>query len=186
MAKKPKEAVETKLERIVRYCNTGLEVKYDPEVHPKLLVDIFTEGQDICSFCVEAEVVAATFHRWVHQHEEFRIAYAHAKEVAYQWWMRKGIEGMSTPGFNHAVWNIFMRNRFGYTDVRKLKVKNIHKAKSATERHDCVTKMIGGGEVTASEANALANFVKTGAEINQMTNVVADVEKLKESLLVKK
>ena len=63
--------------------------KYNAEIHIPLLHKLFAEGKAIANFCVEADIVLATFHAWAEKYREFGEAYEMAALSAEIYWHAK-------------------------------------------------------------------------------------------------
>lgn len=168
-----------KITQIAKRMINGLEIKYDPQVHIPLLLDLFSEGKDIAAFCYEAEIGRSTFHFWCHEHPAFQRAYIFAREAAHAWWEDIAQQNISGKEFNTTYWSMIMRNRFGYTEHRKIRIDGFKTAKNFKEQHQVLVQLLADGEASAPEANHLASFIMQGAKIDEMTEMKEDVEKLK-------
>lgn len=188
MAKKPKIDLAEKpgLERVKRYTINKLEIKYDPAYHISLLFDTFSEGKTVAEFCAEAEICRATFYNWLNEHSEFSRAYDKARMFAQAHWELYGRTGALLPGFNTTYWSMVMRNRFGYTEHRRLQIPGLKKAKDFTAQHRCLLNHIAEGDLTASEAGNLSNLILSGAKIDELTTMKQDVDMLKKVIEGKK
>lgn len=155
-------------DRILR----GKQVKYDKSFHVPLLVSLFSAGHDIASFCSRAGMARSTFFEWKEHHKEFAEAYAIAKERSREYFEITGMKGMQDPGnFNCNAWSMQMRNRFGYTDKRKIQIKNFDKAKNANEQIKKIAKEISQGTLTDTEASNLTNIVVATIKIDEHTTL---------------
>lgn len=167
-------------ERIAARIIKGLEVKYDPNRHCPMLIKIFTTGGEICHFCSDAEIVRSTFFEWVNKHKEFELAYNMAREKAYKFWMELTPNKMMEDNmerFNFNVWRTVMRNRFGFTEHRKIALPRLKSCKSHQARIDCIVDYISEGELTAQESTHLANLILAALKVDENTNLQERLEK---------
>ena len=145
-----------------------MNYKYDKK-YPALLIKIFESGGGVCNFCVKVKIGRQTFYDWINANPEFAEAYQYAKEIQEALLVQAGQEGMlENPNFNAKIWEIFMRNKCGYTDTRKLKA-DLTKSKDYNEQLAVVRGDIAKGKLTANEAKALIDVVATGAKIHEVT-----------------
>ena len=63
----------------VKFHSVGYPTKYDKEKHIALIYDVFSEGEGVAAFLVEASISKQTFYNWLKAHKEFSSAY----EIAF-------------------------------------------------------------------------------------------------------
>ncbi len=178
----PNESIEDKAVRISKRILSGCPVKYRPDYHIPMLISLFTLGNDIACFCSAAEVSRKTFDNWVNSFPDFNEAYETGLEMANLFWEKYADTHGDSPDFNTKLWSIKMRNRFGYTDQRKLKIKALKNAKNAKEQMDCIVEEISEGRLTGSETNQLGSFIKTAIDVDTHIEVKKDIKALQERL----
>ena len=174
---------EANARRLYEKIATGAQTTYNAKEHIPLLLDIFSQGRDIAAFCVASEISRVCFHSWVKKYKDFTAAYESAKEMACDHFERLGEERLGDPGFNLGLWSLMMRNRFGYTNERKVKLAKMRAAKSAMEQFNVIKDEVSDGTLTASEVTHMGNFVATGAKIDEFTVMKKEVEELKDIVL---
>jgi len=158
-----------------------MQSKYKSE-YPELLIKTFEGMGDICHFCVKVKIGRATFYEWLKAHPEFAEAYSKCQEIQEVLLMDAGIKGMQYGSdFNYSAWQLFMRNKCGYTAERRVKL-NLRACKTADEKVKVVEDEVSDGKFTASEARALTEMVNTSASIHEKTEVAKDVEELKATI----
>ena len=182
MTYKPSEWAIARAERI----RSGVKTKYNADIHIGMLLDKFSVGEDISSFCADAEINKATFHRWVEEFKEFALAYDDAKDLAQTWLEQIGRNGLHNRDFNAAHWSVIMRNRCGYTATRKIKINGFDKAKTHNERVGIIHKGMAEGLYASDEIKALTGVISDGAKIDEITAQAADIEMIKETIAKKK
>jgi hypothetical protein len=155
---------------------SGQETIYDPEYHIPLLIDLFEEGKDIYNFCAIAEISDTCFRKWRKRYKAFEEAYEYALQLAHCAWTRFALTGL----VDSKIWHTIMKNRFGYTDSRRLKLKLLQKAESFDSQFDAVKSEVCEGNISIQEALHLSGMIATGSQIHQGTKLAEDVEKLKE------
>lgn len=176
----------TKPQRIAARIINGLEVKYDKNIHIPMLIEVFDKGLDIAAFCSNAEISSRCFHLWVQKHKEFKEAYEIAREIAHAWWSNQAKMSLvmhQGASFDTKLWSIIMRNRFGHTEHRKVKVSSLLKAKTFSEQFQCIIKELSEGTITTKEAGELVGTIATGARIDEVTKLQDQVYMLEEALV---
>jgi hypothetical protein len=141
---------------------------------------MFTDGNDIGQYCAEAGISETAFYGWRKRYKDFECAFGIAHKLAHKWWMNCGRSGMDSKEFNSRLWQIVMKNRFGYTDARKLRVRKIRAAKTFDAQYDVVKNEISEGTLTGQEALQLTTMIATGAKIHECTTLADEVKLLKE------
>ena len=178
----PNESVENKALRMANRILMGRPVHYRPDYHLPLLISLFCRGDDISAFCAAAEVSKKTFDNWVNNYPEFNEAYEEGLQLAKLFWEKYADTQADNPDFNTKLWSIKMRNRFDYTDQRKLRIKALRHAKTAKEQMNCISEEISEGRLTGAETNQLSSFVKTSIEVDVHDEVKKDIKGIQDRL----
>jgi hypothetical protein len=163
----------------------GYKSKFDPDIHIPMLMEHFAEGKDVMSFCATAEMCRDNFYEWIDNYPEFSKAYDQAKDLAFRWFEKQAKDGMTAQYFNQSLWSLMMKNRFGYTTERKIRIKKLKDAETPMEQFKVIKEEVAEGNLTASETTNMATFVATGATILEKTEVVKRLESIEERLLSK-
>lgn len=153
--------------------------KYDADYHIPLLIDVFSRGQSIATFCAEAFIVRSTFHQWVIDHPEFGQAYQFANEVSCATWEHEGQRCYLNPGFNATYWSMVMRNRHNYTEHRRITLPALEEATTYTEQQNVIKRALARGDITPQECNQLSAFVMNGARIDELTTMRQELDEVK-------
>jgi hypothetical protein len=182
---KPKEfQVCDKVQRMADRIINGLEIKYDPMIHIPMLLKVFKEGYNVCTFCADAEICRRTFYKWVDKHPEFDKSYVVAKALAQDNWEKKPPKDlMQEEGdgkFNDKLYWGIMKSRFGYTDSRVLDLPKLRQCKNPQEQIDCLIDYISKGTLTAQEGQVLSSLVQTALKVEENTELKAKIEELEE------
>jgi hypothetical protein len=80
---------------------------------------IMCEGGSKAEVCAEIGISFPTFYRWLEDHEFFSEAVTHGETLSQAWFERVGRKGMFVPGFQGNIWQLHMRNRFGWAGQDK-------------------------------------------------------------------
>ena len=91
----------------------GRPTKYKKE-YCTLVVERMMDGASIAEVCAEIGIVYDTFRDWRKGHEEFSVAVKKGLEFSRAWWEKKGRVGLHDGTFNHVLWFMNMKNRFGH------------------------------------------------------------------------
>ena len=85
---------------------------YRPEYCERVL-EFGREGMSVVEMAAEIGVSRnALEERWPQAHEEFREAFARARELSQAWWERQGRVGLTAERFNAQVYSRSMAARF--------------------------------------------------------------------------
>ncbi len=143
------------------------------------LIELFKKGGGRENFCAQEGISEPTFTAWLKKHEDFEIAYDIAKQKAHAWFMDKALSHLeeensakeTTVTLNTRLWSMIMRNRFGFTEHRKVKIPGIGKAKNFGEQMKAILNELGNGNLTASEANQLSKLIEVGIKVYEVTEI---------------
>ncbi len=158
------------------------QTKYKPTM-PAELIEMFSRGKEKCHFCAKHNISLTAFDNWVKEKPEFAEAYEIGK-VKAESFLRdiadsQLIEHHEGSKLNTKLWSMLMRNRFGMTEHRKLKMLGIDKAKSAVAQMKIVLAELSKGNLTGSEAHEVARLIETGIKVFEATELekrVAEIE----------
>lgn len=182
MARRSKDLNEPDFVEITKNIIQGKSSKYEQEYHCELLIRLFSEGNDTSAFCSQSNITRPTFYNWIDKYPAFKESYEIAKEKARTWFETAGRRGMLDPlNFNVTAWSIQMRNRFGTTEHRKVKVP-LDENKSLMENMAEIFKMTNKGELTGKELNEFSNLLLSAAKLYESTEVKNRLEKLEEDM----
>jgi len=165
---------QKEVQAAAEHCLGNKKTKYNPDVHIPLLMQLFAEGKSIAEFCFKALVTQKTFHQWVNTHPLFETAYELALCAAQVVWDFKG----ENKEINTAAWTIIMKNRFSYSEERKLSIPKIKGAKTFDEHYKIIMEHLADGNLTGKEANQLAALLASGLKIVQGEEIQAIKEEM--------
>jgi hypothetical protein len=175
---KKKEPV--KYRRIAAKVLGGIDTKYKKEEHIPLLIELFSEGKAVCNFCAAAEVAQSTFYDWLDKNEEFAKAYAIAKQLAFEWWMDRAAVNLMEADkekFNAKLWQVMMRNRFGFSANRAVELPLLKKCKGPAEQLQCIINYVSNGDINPQESQQLAALIMAALKVDEHTEVKERLEK---------
>ncbi len=160
-------------------------LKYDKDKHPDELIKTFTDGDYYAQFCADHDIGERTFFEWLDKHKEFADAYEVAKMKGRAWWERRGKTGLSQENFSATAWSMTMRNRFGYTEHRRVGVKGLDKAKDALAKMLLLEGEVSKGNLTGAELSHLSGLIESGVRVSQNTKMEEDIALIKTTLGIK-
>ena len=165
----------------------GAASKYEGEADCELLIDLLSQGKDVSSFCAAKRIGRPTFDAWREVHPEFDEALLIGKQAGQEFWENWMLDCLiSGTVVNEGAWRFMMKNRYNYTDTRKLQMKGIRMAKSANEKAEVVSDHIDKGKLTSGEAKTMIEVVKTMAEIDMSTDAIQRLEAIEGLINAKK
>jgi hypothetical protein len=91
-------------------------------------------------------------------------------------------EKLNIPDYPVAAWQMVMRNRFQFTDQRKLSIPKIKGAKTFKKQYDMILEHLQEGNLTAREAQQLSGLITAGLGIQtqeDMERLSQEIEELK-------
>lgn len=160
-------------------------LKYDKDKHPDELLKIFATGDSWAQFCSDMNIGKKTFFNWVNAHKEFADAYEVAKMKAQAWWECRGKLGLSQENFASTAWSMTMRNRFGYTEHRRIDLPGFDAAKTPMAKLKKIEQAVAEGILTGSEITYMSNLVEAGVRVLQNTRMEDDIALIKATLGIK-
>jgi len=92
--------------------------KYDPLIHPALVVKAMSEGASCEELALEVGVMPSTLKRWYHEHDEFKLAVEEGIDLGKAWWYSQGRHNIHNSNFNASLYKANMTNRFGWGTKR--------------------------------------------------------------------
>ncbi len=149
--------------------------KYEEDFHISKLIELFMQGNGVAEFCASAMIVKSTFFEWLHRYPAFKTAYEYAKVCSECVWNAPSFVGT----MNFQMWLIQMKNRFDYSDERRLSIPKIKGAKTFDEHHKIILEHVAEGHITAKEAHQLSSLILAGQKISQDERVQKMEEHLK-------
>ncbi len=142
-------------------------VKYDPKKHVHMWLEICAKGDGVVEFCAKALIGRTSFYNWVGKYPEFNAAFEAGMLFSQCVWHKKG----DSKDINYNYWAMMMKNRFDFTDHRKLKVPKIKGSKTFTAQFAAILKELAEGNLTSHEASQLSNLIIAGQKIEHQESV---------------
>lgn len=86
-----------------------------------VILSLMTEGASIIEICVELGISKDLHYRWLKDEPEYSDAIKKGIAASEAWWMKNGRIGMFMgKEFNHVLWYMNMKNRFGWKDKQEI------------------------------------------------------------------
>ena len=86
---------------------------------PSILADIpefFKDGASKAELAKKLGISRDTMVRWENTYPEFSDAVKRGVDISEAWWIEQGRIALRENGFNHVLWYMNMKNRFGWRD----------------------------------------------------------------------
>jgi hypothetical protein len=167
--------------------------KYNPHYHCAQIIAILAAGDGSAEFCSLNNISHETFSVWNEKHPEFHAAYLVAKQKGKAWWEKIAKQHLTiysskdkdedTVKFNQTLWSMIMRNRFGYTEHRRIGVKGIEKLQENQDskfsrQFNKLLDAMSEEQLTAHEAQQFAKLLESGAKLYETEQLVGRLESL--------
>lgn len=92
---------------------TGRPIKYSPKMCAQV-IEMMSEGASKSEVAGFLNVNRDTISIWRKKYPEFDDAIGIGSSAAEAWWASIGKENLTNKNFNHRLWMIQMKNRFGW------------------------------------------------------------------------
>jgi len=159
--------------------------KYDESMCDELIATL-QKGNSRAHFCATHNISYLTFDNWRNKYEEFWEAYQVALPKSEKWWqdVAKAHVTQEYRGteLNHVVWSMNMRNRFGWTEHRMVKVPGLAAGKTFKDKFNALTASIESGKLTSGEVTAMAGLLTSGIKIAESAEIMDRIETLEKLL----
>ena len=99
----------------------GRPTKYTDDM-PERVIALMSQGASLVEVAADLGVSRATLSKWQDDDEKpgFVEAIKGGIELSEAWWMREGREALRDRQFNHGLWYMNMKNRFGWSDKQQV------------------------------------------------------------------
>lgn len=97
----------------------GRPTKYN-SAYCQTVILMMTEGASMVEIAAEIGVNKTTLYEWEKAHEEFSNALKKGRAFSEAWWVREGRTNLKDRNFNHVLWYMNMKNRFGWKDKQEV------------------------------------------------------------------
>lgn len=97
----------------------GRPTKYKPE-YCNAAIEHMKQGGSIEELALVIDVHKDTIYEWAKVHPEFSDAIKRGKSLSEAWWMSTARESLFIKEFNHVLWYMNMKNRFGWKDKQEV------------------------------------------------------------------
>jgi DNA-binding XRE family transcriptional regulator len=103
----------------------GRPTKYKSAMCKKV-VALMSEGASKCEVAAELGINEETLYRWLKDEDkrEFSKAISIGESLSKAWWLKHARTQLENSKFQHQLWYMNMKNRFGWADKKELTGKN--------------------------------------------------------------
>lgn len=99
----------------------GRPSKYTEDM-PQMVIELMREGASLAEVASELGVSRATLSKWQADENkpEFVEAIKIGVDLSQAWWEKQGRTELWNSKFNHVLWYMNMKNRFGWRDKQEI------------------------------------------------------------------
>lgn len=99
----------------------GRPTKYTKSMSQRV-IELMSEGASLAEVAADIGVSRETMNRWSKDDEkpEFCDAIKKGVELSEAWWLSEGRTSLRDNHFNHVLWYMNMKNRFGWRDKNEV------------------------------------------------------------------
>jgi len=97
----------------------GRPSTYDPSICADIPA-FFTSGASKAELAVHLGISRQTLWDWEGKYPEFSEAIKRGVENSEAWWVSQGRVALREREFNHVLWYMNMKNRFGWSDKQEI------------------------------------------------------------------
>lgn len=92
-------------------ADMGRPTDYTP-LYCEQVIELGRQGKSHAQIAAALDVARMTLYRWADAHTDFCDAMIKARDLSQAWWENAAQVGLTTPGFNAALWAKSMPARF--------------------------------------------------------------------------
>lgn len=97
----------------------GRPTEYDSSICADI-PDFFEHGASKAELAKKLGISRQCMNEWEHKHPEFGDAVKRGVENSEAWWINQGRIALRERDFNHVLWYMNMKNRFGWADKQEI------------------------------------------------------------------
>lgn len=113
----------------------GRPTDYRPE-YCQLAIDYLDEGRSKAELARYLRIARSTLDEWAKNHSEFSEAINRAVEYSEAVWIEIGRENLGNKNFNSRLYELNMKNRFGWSDKKEIKQESTMKVSLSKESQE--------------------------------------------------
>lgn len=152
----------------------GRPPEYNPDIHPAECIEMGKQGYFAVEMALHWDIAVETINEWCHSHPEFSKAYARAKQHRAAWMMKATRGGLQLPKgytFNAQAMGMMLKYDGVQLDERLIKMPKLADATTFAEQSKVVLGAFAAGEITAKEANQIADIISKSAKVEETTEL---------------
>lgn len=147
----------------------NLRIKYDVNVHLRMIYEVGKSGKTIEAFCNRAGITTKTCYEWAAKYPEFKANLDAFEGLAFEWWCDLGLQNCDNELWDNTVWKHTMNTRFRkFTNGNYL--VGFSELKKSTDRHQYIVEAVARADIIGKEAKHFTDLIESGERIKQMTD----------------
>lgn len=182
--KRVREAMEEKYEFLK--ARPWLKQPKYSKLMPSVVVSMMYEGAHVSEICRELLITRSTFYNYLKNEVEFKAAYELGKVLAEGWHHHSARTNLANENYNPVLWQMIMRNRFGFAEHRLVKLDGFDTADSYTAKMQILNNAVAQGEISPVEFNQLSDGISKQARIEEITELKQIVDTLERKISERK
>ena len=152
----------------------GRPPEYNPDFHPADCERLGKLGKFKVQMARDWDVDCSTIDNWCAQYPQFLLSYTRAKSYRAAWMMDQTQEGLITDKgttFNAQAMGMMLKYDGNQLDERFIKMPKLADAQTFAEQSKVVLGAFAAGEITAKEANQIADIISKSAKVEETTEL---------------
>lgn len=157
---------------------------YNADFHPADCERLGMEGKFAVQMARDWGIDVKTIHDWALNHPEFCNSFTRAKAYRAAWMMDQAQAGLLVDKgmtFNAQVMGMMLKYDGVQLDERYIKLPELAAAKTFSDQSRVVVDAFSRGEITAKEANSVADIISKTAKIEEVTELRKMLEEIEAS-----
>lgn len=143
--------------------------KYKPDTHPKLYTSLMADGKTVYHFLNAVGITKDTFYVWVDKYPELEEAYEQGEALAYNWWLRYGLDNSENKDWDNTVWKHTMNTRFRVF-TQGIHLKSFNQIERALDQHKYLMKATADQKVLPKDSKMMSDLIEAGERIKQFSD----------------
>jgi hypothetical protein len=166
----------------------GRPTKYNPHKCVPIAIEVLSSGRGLANLCRTLQISEKSLELWRLTHPEFSQAIEAGLAFSKSWWTESGQDNLGNTKFNANLWNMNMKNRFGWHDQKpSYGTKAIPNYEGTLEQKALAANVaLQSGTISVDEHTSLMQSLAYEAKILETNELQKDVNQITEKLGLKK